>query len=1368
MRTEANPNYLEHLSTEAVDMIQDECKLNGKGSNALILPGKKRNKTKGKDKDFRRNKAMASPAISKSKKRKFQKLQEEKEKKFMLSKSIRVLQKYKIRDEAYSILQSSGTIGQAKTQREKCRLAIHFAKVGLDVPKNVTLFKKKEKKTYENVVNRPDQGKLTVYSDKELSMMKLVEKDDCIGLTLKKLVEKENYDGSSLVKSLEKDMNKVLALARPMMTTYGSQQNSLEPHSEFTIKNSMSVNAESDMLFSSLNCATKVSGSFAHEVMKSSIPTSFTADNQSDASLRRADRSNICVGKLEAPKLCGTSDHVNSAVVVHASRPLEVQDKRRHLPIIMMEQEIMEAINEHPILILCGETGCGKTTQVPQFLYEAGYGSSNQSGRKGIIGITQPRRVAVLATAKRVSYELGLQLGKGIGFQVRHDKMIGNGCSIKFMTDGILLREAQSDFLLKRYSVIILDEAHERSLNTDILIGMLSRIIKIRQELYEEQQKKVLSGAKISPEKLVNRLKLVLMSATLRVEDFVSNKRLFHEAPPVLEVPVRQFPVTVHFSRKTPEDYLSQAYKKVLSIHKRLPSGGILVFVTGQREVEYLCKKLRKASQKFSENNAKNKIDNERSAGFEVDMKDIDEAFGMEDSFPEQQTDRLWSYEEDDDLEEIDELLSESETDSESVEDSEIESFVKSQEQDGNGSVLDFLKNPENLSSLKASFEALAGNIPNPCSKEKLHLHSTLQTKVSSADPATAIGPLYVLPLYAMLPASAQLRIFEKVPEGERIIVVATNVAETSLTIPGIKYVVDTGKEKVKNYNYGNGMASFEVRWISKASAAQRAGRAGRIGPGHCYRLYSSAAFSKDDIFAEFSCPEISKIPVDGVVLLMKFMGIEKVENFPFPTPPKTSALEEAEHCLKAIEALDEDGKLTSLGRSMAQYPMSPRHSRMILTVINILRKQPGFARANFVLGYAAAAAAALSFPNPFLMQLEGTQATLKTDIDPKLEDNGDARAHDHEEKLSQKKLKAMAKASRTKFCNPCSDALTIAYALQLFELAENPFEFCRTNSLHFKTMEEMSKLRKQILQLIFHQQKPCHEISWNHGGFKDVECAWLVHSTKHPLEMNEEELLSQAICAGWADRVAKRIRTISDSMEKEHKIHTMTYQSSAMDDTVFLHRRSSVSHTAPEYVVYTELIHTNRPYMHGVTAVKSDWLVIYANSNCCFSAPLSDPKPYYEPLSDSVFCWVNPTFGRHNWQLPLHNLPIKDESFRISVFACSLLEGNVLPCLKSAKNFLSAPPSSILRPEALGQRRISDLFSRLRIRSGLIDSRAKLKEAWGENSMFLYPELLNWFQEKFHCQFDKLWEQMLQEAQLESFELFPKRAKKHRKIVRR
>ncbi|KAI3973320.1 hypothetical protein MKX01_020695 [Papaver californicum] len=664
----------------------------------------------------------------------------------------------------------------------------------------------------------------------------------------------------------------------------------------------------------------------------------------------------------------------------------------------MMEQEIMEAINENSVIILCGETGCGKTTQVPQFLYESGFGSSKSGLQNGIIGVTQPRRVAVLATAKRVAYELGLTLGKEVGFQVRHDRRLGNNASIKFMTDGILLREAQNDFLLKRYSVIILDEAHERSLNTDILIGMLSRIIVVRQKIYHEQQEKLLSGVTITPENMVSQLKVILMSATLRVEDF-SGKKLFPQTPPVIEVPTRQYPVTIHFSKRTDVvDYIGQAFKKVMSIHKRLPPGGILVFVTGQREVEYLCKNLCGASKELkNRNKLKCKTDEKpaESLGASsidegVDMKDISEACEIQ-GHSNQQTDRFSSYDEDfrilsEEEEENDSYSSGTESDLSYNSEDELAS---TSERDG-----DRVNGLEggNLASLKAAFEALATKkAHNPDSGEQLSLPnsdevgnaSPIADGVSKSSPTSgkkhgeahgfSPGGLCVLPLYAMLPAASQLRVFEEVEEGQRLVVVATNVAETSLTIPGIKYVVDTGREKVKNYNSANGMETYEIQWISKASAAQRAGRAGRTGPGHSYRLYSSAVFC--NILPDFSVAEISKIPVDGVVLLMKSMGIDKVVNFPFPTPPKDTALVEAERCLKALEALDSLGRLTPLGKAMSHYPMSPRHSRMLLTVIQIMRKVKDYPRANLVLGYTVAAAAALSLSNPLMMQLNGSQA---------------------------------------------------------------------------------------------------------------------------------------------------------------------------------------------------------------------------------------------------------------------------------------------------------------------------------------------------------------------------------------------------------
>ncbi|KAL0792677.1 hypothetical protein Bca101_064054 [Brassica carinata] len=1003
------------------------------------------------------------------------------------------------------------------------------------------------------------------------------------------------------------------------------------------------------------------------------------------------------------------------AFVVHVSRPAEVEQTRKDLPIIMMEQEIMEAINYHPTVIISGKTGCGKTTQVPQFLYEAGFGSKQFSSRSGVIGITQPRRVAVLATAKRVAHELGVRLGQEVGFQVRYDKKIGENSAIKFMTDGILLREVKSDLLLRRYSVIILDEAHERSLNTDILIGMLTRSIKIRQEEYMRQQKFIQTGGTIASEKVISPLKLILMSATLRVEDFVSGQRLFPKPPPVIEVPTRQYSVTIHFSKRTDEvNYMGEAYKKVMSIHKKLPQGGILVFVTGQREVDNLCEKLRKSSKELvvqaarRDASEKKKLDDDGSFGG-VDMKEIAEAF---DDASNTQDYRFNSFGEDpsetgnvnyDDFDEEDMYESDEESDWETIED---DSLANSLVEDG-----------KKFDALRAAFKALA---------DKKGSESTEPTTSTEAEPEEekkpfTPGKLRVLPLYAMLSPAAQLRVFEEVEEGERLVVVATNVAETSLTIPGIKYVVDTGRAKAKSFDIKTGMETYEVDWISQASASQRAGRAGRTGPGHCYRLYSSTVFS--NTFEESSPPEITRVPVDGVVLLLKSMNIPKVENFPFPTPPEASSIKQAERCLKALEALDSDGRLTPLGKAMSDYPMSPRHSRMLLTVIQMLKEARDYSRANLVLGYAVASAAALSLQNPLIMQFEGENKNEYED-----------------DKQRKKDRKDKIKAARDRFSNPSSDALTVAYVLHSFEAAENGVGFCESNGLHLKTMHEMSKLKDQLLRLVFSCCKSSETdenlYSWTHGTIEDVEKSWRnAASSKTPLLQQEEELLGEAICAGWADRVARKTRSTE-------------YQACAVqEEPVFLHRWSSLINSAPELLVYSELLRTNKPYMHGATRVKPEWLVKHAKSLCVFSTPLKDPKPYYSRELDRVFCWVVPSFGPHLWELPAHSEEVRDDRYRAAVFGCALLQGEVLPCLKSARALLAGKPETLLEREGWGLERVGSLVTALEKKK--IDSLESLRKRWEQNSNLLYPEIEAWFQKKSRHHVKELWQRMQQEAKV-------------------
>ncbi|KAJ1412834.1 hypothetical protein B484DRAFT_173441 [Ochromonadaceae sp. CCMP2298] len=374
----------------------------------------------------------------------------------------------------------------------------------------------------------------------------------------------------------------------------------------------------------------------------------------------RAARGKGEGGKIQVDRMQGTQGMQEQgregipSSRVWVLRSAAVQAARMELPVCAMEQEIVEAINcsKDDVIVLCGETGSGKSTQVPQFLYEAGYGQG------GLIGITQPRRVAVTSTAARVAYEMsgeesvgtvgagagvgaeavgagetegskkskkakkagkeakdgaeqgtggrGFGIGGGsigglVGHQIRFDKTTSLSTRIKFMTDGILLKEVASDLLLRKYRVVILDEAHERNINTDVLLGMLSRALPLRraQALLEQVRYDNLDPVERSLyAEPLKPLKLIIMSATMRVEDFL-NPRLFPTPPPVVRVNARQYPVTTHFSKRTETtNYLKETHRKVCQIHRKLPDGGVLVFLTGKKEILYMCHKLNKTLNK--------------------------------------------------------------------------------------------------------------------------------------------------------------------------------------------------------------------------------------------------------------------------------------------------------------------------------------------------------------------------------------------------------------------------------------------------------------------------------------------------------------------------------------------------------------------------------------------------------------------------------------------------------------------------------------------------------------------------------------------------------------------------------------------------
>ncbi|KAJ7505327.1 P-loop containing nucleoside triphosphate hydrolase protein [Mycena galericulata] len=818
---------------------------------------------------------------------------------------------------------------------------------------------------------------------------------------------------------------------------------------------------------------------------------------------------------------------------VHVSRPDDVAEARILLPIVTEEQPIMEAVLLNPVVVICGETGSGKTTQVPQFLYEAGFGSPG-SDNPGMIGITQPRRVAAMSMAARVAHELSLPSSR-VSYQIRYDATVSPSTSIKFMTDGVLLRELATDFLLTKYSVIIIDEAHERSMNTDILIGVLSRVLKLREGMWKAGT----TDAK--------PLRLIIMSATLRVSDFAENRTLFPTPPPVINVAARQHPVTVHFNRRTFSDYVTEAVKKTTKIHTRLPPGGILIFLTGQNEIIGVCRKLeakfgvRALEKKRRMRESVNKPpDEDENAHVDGDIRPADADVEAEDlDLGNQQVDDL-AFDVDADMADED---------------------------------------PEALDSDEET--------------EEHQLDKELGLDSDEVD-----APMHIVPLYSLLPSEKQMLVFKAPPPGSRLVVVSTNVAETSLTIPGIRYVVDCGRAKERRYDIANGVQAFQVSWVSKASAAQRAGRAGRTGPGHCYRLYSSALFEHH--FDQFSKPEILRMPIEGVVLQMKSMHIDAVVNFPFPTPPDRATLFKAEKVLGHLGALgvassvkkglsaagiSNDGQITELGRLMSLFPLSPRFSRMLVS-----GQQQG------CLPYIISVVSALSVGDPFLHD-EGLAAD--EDIEPDTDGKGTDSA--------RRKAFYTTQHTHSTLGNFTSDVFRILSVVGAYEFAGGGHKFCAEHFVRPKAMEEIHKLRAQISNIT--------------AGF--------IPKLMPPNEL-QLKVLRQLLAAGFIDQVAVRKDRIEQTSSAGVKYSTskgVPYKALGVAEDVFIHPSSVLANAAPpEYVVFSELIRTSRVWIKGVTVINPAWLASLANESLCTFS-----KPMKNAAGDLM---VIPRFG-DGWELP-------------------------------------------------------------------------------------------------------------------------------------
>lgn len=547
--------------------------------------------------------------------------------------------------------------------------------------------------------------------------------------------------------------------------------------------------------------------------------------------------------------------------------------KRIGLPVFEYKDKFLELMDKYQSIVLVGETGSGKTTQIPQWCVHWSRSRSKRS-----VACTQPRRVAAMSVAQRVSEEMDVAIGQEVGYSIRFEDCSSPKTMLKYMTDGMLLREAMSDPMLDNYQVLLLDEAHERTLATDILMGVIKEVIKQRADL-----------------------KIVIMSATLDAGKF----QQYFDGAPLMSVPGRTHPVEIFYTPEPERDYLEAAIRTVIQIHMcEEVEGDMLLFLTGQEEIEEACKRL------------KREIDN---------------------------------------------------------------------------------MGPD-------------------------------------------VGELKCIPLYSTLPPALQQRIFESPPANRpngaigRKVVVSTNIAETSLTIDGVVFVIDPGFAKQKVYNPRIRVESLLVSPISKASAQQRAGRAGRTKPGKCFRLYTEKAYKAE--MQENTYPEILRSNLGTVVLQLKKLGIDDLVHFDFMDPPAPETLMRALELLNYLSALDDSGNLTDLGAIMAEFPLDPQLAKMLIASTE-------YDCSNEVLSITAM----LSVPQCFVRPNEARKA---------------------------------ADEAKLRFAHIDGDHLTLLNVYHAFKQNNEDPQWCHDNFINYRSLKSSDNVRQQLSRIMDRFNMPRRSTEFN------------------------------------------------------------------------------------------------------------------------------------------------------------------------------------------------------------------------------------------------------------------------------------------------
>jgi ATP-dependent RNA helicase DHR2 len=690
------------------------------------------------------------------------------------------------------------------------------------------------------------------------------------------------------------------------------------------------------------------------------------------------------------------------------NKKIKLLESRKKLPIWTRQQDIKNALQENDVLVLSGETGSGKSTQLPQFLLESKWCTK-------CIAVTQPRRVAAISLARRVAEEMGTPLGNSspaskVGYSVRFDDSTSPSTRIKYLTEGMLLQEMLRDSAMSQYSCVVVDEVHERSVNVDLLLGFLKGIVKGVNKKRKTPLKVVVMSATADVDGIARFFNEPMPNgnvlgddsvgdadnekvdaAEVQTKDIVTKTAAPSKPVSTCHVEGRQYPVKLSYLDRPTDDVLQTAFERIFQIHCKEPMpGDILVFLTGQ----------------------------------------------------------------------------------------------------------------ETIQSLQKLLEEYAANL-------------------------TADYPkLLILPLFAALPQHAQQRIFHSAPPNTRKVILSTNIAETSVTVPGVRFVVDTGKAKIKQFRNKLALDSLLIKPISRSSADQRKGRAGREAPGQCYRLYTQEGYNN---LEKNATPEILRCDLSAAVLTMKARGVPDPLSFPFLTPPPRDAMEKALLQLLQLTALDDDGSISTTGKSIARLPLTPTLGRVILSSAT---SDPPCLRETIDI------VACLSVENIFL-------------------------------NVETEETREQAADARGQLYRRSGDHMTLLAAVQAYA-AENSDRkaWAERHLISHRAMQSVMDVRKQLRAQCLQAKLLPKGSTFAAGDDEGVRAA-------------DEELterILKAFLSGFASNIA---RLCPDG----------SYKTFVGNQTVAIHPSSVLFGRKVEALIYNEFVFTNKAYARGVSAIQLKWL---------------------------------------------------------------------------------------------------------------------------------------------------------------------------------